>query len=61
MVCALVVAESEFPTDDLLIFARSHLSGAKVPKHVFFIDDLPKTGSGKILKRDLREYVKAEK
>lgn len=61
VVCALVVAESEFPTDDLLIFARSHLSGAKVPKHVFFIDDLPKTGSGKILKRDLREYVKGEK
>jgi fatty-acyl-CoA synthase/long-chain acyl-CoA synthetase len=60
-VCAVVVARKEFSADDLLSFARSHLSGPKIPKHVYVIDELPKTGSGKVLKRDLRTYVDAKK
>ncbi|HET7480712.1 MAG TPA: acyl-CoA synthetase [Rubrobacteraceae bacterium] len=35
--------------------AREHLAPFKVPKHVFFVDDLPRNGAGKILKRELRE------
>ncbi len=35
-------------------FARAHLAHYKVPKSVTFIDELPKTGSGKVLKRELR-------
>ena len=35
--------------------ARAGLAGYKVPRSVSFIDDLPKTGSGKVLKRVLRE------
>ncbi len=34
--------------------AREHLASYKIPRSVAFIDELPKTGSGKILKRDLR-------
>jgi len=36
-------------------FAREHLAGYKVPRSVSFTDELPKTGSGKVLKRVLRE------
>ena len=36
-------------------FAREHLAGYKVPRSVTFMDELPRTGSGKILKRILRE------
>ena len=36
-------------------FAREHLAGYKVPRSMSFADELPKTGSGKILKRSLRE------
>jgi fatty-acyl-CoA synthase len=35
--------------------AREHLAPFKVPKHVFFVDDLPRNGAGKLLKRELRE------
>jgi fatty-acyl-CoA synthase/long-chain acyl-CoA synthetase len=35
-------------------FARQHLASYKVPRTVTFMDELPKTGSGKILKRELR-------
>ena len=40
--------------DDVMAFARAHLAGYKVPRSVTFIDELPKTGSGKVLKRELR-------
>ncbi|MEO8693069.1 MAG: AMP-binding protein [Acidimicrobiales bacterium] len=39
---------------DVLRFARDHLAGYKVPKSITFVDELPRTGSGKILKRELR-------
>ncbi len=54
-VWAVVVPEG--PTldpDELLAFAHEHLAGYKVPKRVITMDELPKTGSGKVLKRDLR-------
>jgi long-chain acyl-CoA synthetase len=41
--------------DELTTFARAHLAGYKVPRSLTFADELPKTGSGKILKRSLRE------
>jgi acyl-CoA synthetase (AMP-forming)/AMP-acid ligase II len=41
--------------DDITAFARTRLAGYKVPRSVSFLDELPKTGSGKLLKRQLRE------
>jgi acyl-CoA synthetase (AMP-forming)/AMP-acid ligase II len=35
-------------------FAREHLASYKVPRSVDFTDELPRTGSGKVLKRQLR-------
>jgi fatty-acyl-CoA synthase/long-chain acyl-CoA synthetase len=40
--------------DTVMAFAREHLASYKVPRSVSFIDELPKTGSGKVLKRELR-------
>jgi acyl-CoA synthetase (AMP-forming)/AMP-acid ligase II len=39
---------------DVMAFAREHLAGYKVPRSVSFTDELPRTGSGKLLKRQLR-------
>jgi fatty-acyl-CoA synthase len=41
--------------DDVIAHCRDHLAGFKTPKHVFFVDALPKNPSGKLLKRQLRE------
>jgi fatty-acyl-CoA synthase/long-chain acyl-CoA synthetase len=41
--------------DELIGFAREHLAGYKVPRSVAFAAELPHTGSGKVLKRELRE------
>ncbi|MDK2887740.1 MAG: fatty-acyl-CoA synthase [Thermoanaerobacter sp.] len=40
--------------EEIIALCREHLAPFKVPKGVLFIDQLPKTPSGKILKRDLR-------
>jgi fatty-acyl-CoA synthase/long-chain acyl-CoA synthetase len=39
---------------DVIAFSKDHLAGYKTPRSVSFIDDLPRTGSGKVLKRLLR-------
>jgi fatty-acyl-CoA synthase/long-chain acyl-CoA synthetase len=56
LVHAEVVARpgSGLTADDVVAFAREHLASYKVPRSIHFIDELPKTGSGKILKRELR-------
>jgi acyl-CoA synthetase (AMP-forming)/AMP-acid ligase II len=39
---------------EITAFAREHLASYKVPRSVDFTDELPRTGSGKLLKRQLR-------
>jgi acyl-CoA synthetase (AMP-forming)/AMP-acid ligase II len=41
--------------EDVQNFCRSRMAGFKVPKLVEFRDVLPKGGTGKVLKRELRE------
>ena len=41
-------------------FSRRELTHYKVPKHVYFRDDLPKTNVGKILRRSLRDELRAQ-
>ncbi len=40
---------------DLIAFTRTRLTHYKCPASVVFVADLPKTGTGKVLKRDLRQ------
>jgi long-chain acyl-CoA synthetase len=44
---------------DVIDFCRKSLAGYKTPKHVYFKDDLPKTNVGKILRKALRDELKA--
>ena len=39
---------------EVIAFSKDHLAGYKTPRSVSFMDDLPRTGSGKVLKRLLR-------
>ena len=40
--------------DDIIKFSREHLAAYKVPRAVQFVDDLPKTSTGKVMRRELR-------
>jgi fatty-acyl-CoA synthase/long-chain acyl-CoA synthetase len=40
--------------EDIQAFCREHLASYKVPRSISRIDEIPRTASGKILKRELR-------
>ncbi len=41
--------------EDLIAFARLHLAGYKVPKVIRYIDEVPKSAVGKLLRRAVRD------
>jgi acyl-CoA synthetase (AMP-forming)/AMP-acid ligase II len=41
--------------EELIAWARERIAGFKVPKSVDFVDAIPKSGTGKILRRELRD------
>jgi len=45
----------ELSKSEVVAYAREHLAGYKIPRSVSFEEEIPRTGSGKILKRVLRE------
>jgi fatty-acyl-CoA synthase len=44
--------------EKMMAHCKAHLSSFKIPKKIIFVDELPKTPTGKILKRDMREAYK---
>jgi len=54
---AIVVLKggAEADTKSILDFTRERIAGYKVPKTIDFVDALPKNGTGKVLKRELRK------
>jgi long-chain acyl-CoA synthetase len=46
---------AEVTPDQLIGFARERIAGYKVPRSIDFVDTLPRTPTGKILKRELRK------
>jgi long-chain acyl-CoA synthetase len=51
----IVKKDDSLTKDELIAFAKENMTGYKVPKHVEFRKELPKTNVGKILRRVLRE------
>ncbi len=56
-VCAMIVLKAGQTANDtdIVDFMKEHLAGYKKAKKVVFVDDIPRTLTGKILKRELRD------
>jgi len=58
VVAVFVVRKSPSLTEqDIIEHSKKSLTGYKVPKHVYFRNELPKTNVGKILRRALRDEI----
>lgn len=51
----IVKKDPSLTAEKVKAYARENLTGYKRPHHIEFIDELPKTNVGKILRRELRE------
>jgi long-chain acyl-CoA synthetase len=51
----VVRKDANLTAEELIEFCRGELTGYKVPRHVYFRTELPKTNVGKILRRALRD------
>jgi long-chain acyl-CoA synthetase len=56
-VCAVIKLKDGMTATeaDIINTVRDRLAGYKKPKKVFFVDEMPKTVTGKIMKRELRD------
>lgn len=62
MLKAFIVKDFDHLTAEAVItHARQHLTPYKVPKHIEFCEELPKSNIGKILRRELREREMAKR
>jgi len=61
VVAAVVVRQGQnVKEQEIIDHCKKHLAGFKVPKAVVFVDSLPKSASGKILKKDIRENLASQ-
>ena len=56
----VVRQDAKLTAADVLAHARRSLTGYKVPRHVEFLDELPKSNVGKVLRRALKERGAAQ-
>ncbi len=54
-----VRSDPNLTQQELLAYLKENLTGYKVPREIIFREELPKTNVGKILRRELRDEVKA--
>ncbi len=58
-VVAVVCIRESVGGAELVAFCRERIASYKKPRHVVFIDALPRNASGKVLKRELRDRIAA--
>ena len=51
---AVIVKKGSLSEQDVKDYVKANLAGYKAPRDVEFIDELPRTSTGKVLKRELR-------
>ncbi len=50
----------EVSEDDLVSYCKERMADYKYPRQIEFLDELPKTATGKFLRRELRDEARAE-
>ena len=52
---AVVVKKGDLTEKDVKDYVKQNLAGYKAPRDVVFVDELPRTSTGKVLKRELQD------
>ena len=57
LACIVLKNGQNATEDEISNFCREHLASYKVPRKIVFVDDLPTTSTGKIMRRKLGEMI----
>lgn len=57
--CAVIVVapDKHLTADDVILYCQDKLARYKIPKHVVFMEELPRNATGKVLKRVLKDEI----
>lgn len=53
----IVRKDPSITKEEVIKYCRQQLTGYKIPKEIVFVDSIPKTPVGKILRRELKDIV----
>lgn len=57
-VSAMVVRTADdAAADEMMAFCKEHLAGYKCPRHIIFVDDLPRNATGKVVRQRVRDQM----
>jgi fatty-acyl-CoA synthase len=57
---AFVVLSDELTVDEVRAYVKDHLARHKVPRQVYFVDELPRNPTGKLLRRSMIDTATGE-
>lgn len=60
-VCAAIVASKEMSENEIRDFLKKEISSFKIPKEIFFVEELPKTSLGKIEREKVKFLFSSKK
>lgn len=58
-VTAAVVVSAPVSAGELTEFCQAHIAGFKKPRRILFVEELPKSAYGKVLRREIRAQLAA--
>jgi acyl-CoA synthetase (AMP-forming)/AMP-acid ligase II len=53
--CVVLKPDRQATEEEIIAFCKDHIAHYKAPKNIDFLDALPRTGSGKIYKKGMRD------
>ena len=56
-IAVFITKKNSISSSDVIEYCKKSLAPYKIPKDVFFLDDLPKSAQGKILKSELSKLL----
>lgn len=59
--CVILKKDAKVTADELRNYAKGNIAHYKIPRYILFVDDYPKTGTGKVQKNKLREEMEKQK
>ncbi len=57
MPIAFVVLKQQMTEEELMDFCKEQLASYKLPKQIHFVNELPRNGSNKLIRRKLKEHI----